>query len=861
MRVQYLAVLFLLGSGWLGSIPGRAQTPLERRISPEADPQQTLRNLYQTRDYRERAALQPEYDQPHAAAVADGETISYRAIDGTIYTARQFNGAHTAVIVKTEDMSKMTMEMIRDGISWGDFIYAHYAEILGTELPGGLLTIGYVKNCGAGCGWVGAKGIEIDPDFLTRDKWYGNLHFDIIAHEIAHNVDQYNRYLFFGSDTAHIWTEFLQFYLLGYSYRKERTAALFSYSDTFFGPYLRYPNATWERCVRDNACQPEANMAFHTQAGLMFQFARLLGTDGLKQFFVSLRNLVKERQLDRLTLSPAQRNDLLIEAFSQAMAANLACFCDTWKWTLSDSLRAQLAAKWPTSTDCQDRDRDGFTAVQGDLNDNNAAIFPGATEISNGVDDDCNGIIDDVLVTESGDFPNQRAQAQLLTAPSRVRGAISANTDEDHFAVQVTTKTNVRIRLKSLGEFKGWLFLLKADGSWWEYTYVGVGSESELTKELEVGKWHWYVAYNNSSQPGAYELFVEMVPGFVPGGGQGDSNNHYRLIAPTLAGRTTGERFFARFWVNGFGWVGSAPVTTASVPVELDWVAPCNRPLTDLKFQVQFWRDNAPFFGLSTAVPLQLPSNPICRSGTPVQAVSGASWDTNAVAADGLASVFGTPLAPQISVAHDTDPFTPGMQLPLLLAGTSLRLRDSQGVERVAPLLFVSPTQINFLVPRATASGAATIIVTYGGDGAIATGSVAINTVSPALFSADATGKGWAAAEAITIASNGAQTTQPIARFDMTQNKYVPVPIDVSTNAVVLVLYGTGIRQRSGLSNVTVNVGGVAAQVEYAGPQSQYVGLDQINVRLPRSLAGRGQVSAEVIVEGKAANPVSLQIR
>ncbi len=71
-------------------------------------------------------------------------------------------------------------------------------------------------------------------------------------------------------------------------------------------------------------------------------------------------------------------------------------------------------------------------------------------------------------------------------------------------------------------------------------------------------------------------------------------------------------------------------------------------------------------------------------------------------------------------------------------------------------------------------------------------------------------------------------------------------------------LYGTGVRQRGDLANVKVKVGGIDAVVEYAGAQSSYAGLDQINVRLPNSLAGRGAVVVELIVEGKAANGVRI---
>jgi len=60
---------------------------------------------------------------------------------------------------------------------------------------------------------------------------------------------------------------------------------------------------------------------------------------------------------------------------------------------------------------------------------------------------------------------------------------------------------------------------------------------------------------------------------------------------------------------------------------------------------------------------------------------------------------------------------------------------------------------------------------------------------------------------------------------------------------------------------VSVKIDGIDAPVFYADFQSEFPGLDQVNVALPRSLAGRGLVNIQLSVDGKAANIVRVSIR
>lgn len=255
----------------------------------------------------------------------------------------------------------------------------------------------------------------------------------------------------------------------------------------------------------------------------------------------------------------------------------------------------------------------------------------------------------------------------------------------------------------------------------------------------------------------------------------------------------------------------------------------------------------------------QLTSAELYDSGAAtVASVSAASF-TLGGAPESIVAAFGSNLAASTQVASS-------LPLPTTLAGVSVRIRDIAGVERLAPLFFVAPGQINYQIPAGTVAGSAIMNVISGGS-SVAAGVVEVSSVAPGLFAANANGQGVAAAVALRIKANGAQSFEPVARFDSTLNRFVAAPIDLgpdlgnASDQVFLVLYGTGLRFRSALSAVSCAIGGVNSEVLFADAAPGFVGLDQVNTRAPRSLAGRGEVDVALVIDGKAANTVRVSIR
>jgi len=238
-----------------------------------------------------------------------------------------------------------------------------------------------------------------------------------------------------------------------------------------------------------------------------------------------------------------------------------------------------------------------------------------------------------------------------------------------------------------------------------------------------------------------------------------------------------------------------------------------------------------------------------------VASVSAASFLGDALAGELIAAGFGGNLATGMQVATT-------IPLPVELSGTTVRVRDALGVERLAPLFFVAAGQVNFLIPSGTANGAATVTIT-GGDGTASTGVAQISSVAPGLFSANADGLGVAAAVAFRVRASGEQVYEAISRFDAASGKVVAAPIDLGPEGdqVFLIVDGTGWRFRKEISAGVLHVGGASAELLYLGTQGGFVGLDQANIRLDRSLAGRGDVDVKLTVDGRTSNAVKVNIK
>jgi uncharacterized protein (TIGR03437 family) len=233
--------------------------------------------------------------------------------------------------------------------------------------------------------------------------------------------------------------------------------------------------------------------------------------------------------------------------------------------------------------------------------------------------------------------------------------------------------------------------------------------------------------------------------------------------------------------------------------------------------------------------------------------VQSAAAATSAVAPGSAAAIYGPGLASATASAGS-------LPLPTTLGGVTVTVTDNAGKSYPASLYYVSPQQINLLVPEGVALGVATFSIVNGTSTQIAT--ALVQAVAPALFSADGTGTGVAAATGIRTQAGNPNLQSPITVFTCGSSGCTGVPLNVGVDTpVFLSFYGTGIHHLSSLANVTVTINGISVPVLYAGAQGTYPGLDQVNVPLTLNLRGAGVANVVLTVDGQTANTVTITVQ
>jgi uncharacterized protein (TIGR03437 family) len=227
--------------------------------------------------------------------------------------------------------------------------------------------------------------------------------------------------------------------------------------------------------------------------------------------------------------------------------------------------------------------------------------------------------------------------------------------------------------------------------------------------------------------------------------------------------------------------------------------------------------------------------------------VNGASFRSDSLAPNTFISIFGTEMS-FVTRGIDAGDIVNG-QLPTSLLNTNVRV-SVNGI--LAHLLFISPTQINALIPSNLIPGTADVGVFHNGVwGPIV--KVELRPQAPAFFQADA-------ATVIATRADGSLITRDRR----------------AAGGEVIVLYCTGLgatappqvpgrlptaaARITRLDQTSVLLDGAALPVqalEYAGITPGFAGLYQINLRLPASTSCDPEIQVQI---GEDRSPEGLRL-
>ena len=224
--------------------------------------------------------------------------------------------------------------------------------------------------------------------------------------------------------------------------------------------------------------------------------------------------------------------------------------------------------------------------------------------------------------------------------------------------------------------------------------------------------------------------------------------------------------------------------------------------------------------------------------------VNGASFKAPLTRCE-LASVFGT------NLATSTAPAT-SLPLPASLGGAQVTVGGL-----AAPLVWVSPTQVNFQVPcELPLSGAVSIALTSAGSTSQAQ-SVTLAPYAPGVFT-------YASASGLTLPIAVHLDASLVTPDKPAQpNEYLVVYATGVGNLDHLPVTGTGAPSSplsAAVDKPTVTVGGVATSVGWVGLTPGFVGLVQITIQLPATLPPGPTQPLVVSFAGAASPPVNLPV-
>ena len=289
----------------------------------------------------------------------DGATrqTGYTSFDGKVLTLFAWEGQRVALLSARADLDKATMARWLDGLDKGYAFYAATAPRLPTEdrIVDGRLPFAQVPTtCGAGCGLLGATGIELLSSYF--DTIYETLRttgkFDQAPfYELGRNFWFYSPQLGYRSpDTPDAvvtgFAVFMRFEAMaaagvpGADFNGRSFAQFQSEVEALIDQYLADPSKTWSNTIRVNQGLPGPYGATDLFASFTMRLKRDYGGDA----FVAA--LWKEAAKRPLATTTQDAVDNFILAASAAARKNLTGQFERWRWPVSDAARSEAGSRF-----------------------------------------------------------------------------------------------------------------------------------------------------------------------------------------------------------------------------------------------------------------------------------------------------------------------------------------------------------------------------------------------------------------------------------------------------------------------------------------------------------------------------------
>ena len=413
-------------------------------------------------------------------------TINYQAFDGSTHQLLENRGRYVNVLIpQSYDGGEFfTADHLEELVDKLDMLYVLYSELMHDEPAGsGLVNIAFIpQTCGMGCGLVGARGFEVlsDPrnyEAIIHELDAGRLE-PVLLHEMAHNFDTHSAYLHYLPDHAHAWTDIFEFFA---PFRYARMSSNDETPDDRYNSpvsaawkeYLGHAEADWQSCVVNDSCADMGLTANNLWAMLYYRIEAVHGIDAILDSFVFLKDYAATHAAP---VSALEKESLRILSLAHGAGANIGCYMDALKWPVQPGLRSELNQLFGSSnTVCADSDGDGYSAIAGDCNDNDASKNMSMPENGvNGQDDDCDDLVDEIhlVEAEAGSSADNFDSPVQTSLPFEVQGSGANASDRDSFRFSLPPSGRIRATLCASGAFRGWMTATLADGSFLDaYNY------------------------------------------------------------------------------------------------------------------------------------------------------------------------------------------------------------------------------------------------------------------------------------------------------------------------------------------------------------------------------------------------------